>query len=161
MPFCFFFFFFFFLMIRRPPRSTLFPYTTLFRSGPASGPGGGGAERESERPSRASLLADHMAQVVRMHVQLEGRIGIRSQNDHANVVGMVDDSRRHRGNQVAELEIGLVEFPPGSGRAQRFPWPFGSGGTDDSRIPASRNSVTQKADKARVGSAWFSLWAAR
>src|SRR3712207_8960108 len=24
----------FFLMIRRPPRSTLFPYTTLFRSGP-------------------------------------------------------------------------------------------------------------------------------
>src|SRR2546430_6015309 len=29
-PFCYFFFFF--LMIRRPPRSTLFPYTTLFRS---------------------------------------------------------------------------------------------------------------------------------
>src|SRR5438105_8870739 len=28
-------FFFFFLMIRRPPRSTLFPYTTLFRSPPA------------------------------------------------------------------------------------------------------------------------------
>src|SRR2546425_9543126 len=33
------FFFFFFLMIRRPPRSTLFPYTTLFRSQPwDSGP---------------------------------------------------------------------------------------------------------------------------
>src|SRR5687767_15812230 len=31
--FCTFFcFLFFFLMIRRPPRSTLFPYTTLFRS---------------------------------------------------------------------------------------------------------------------------------
>src|SRR5437667_5798166 len=29
----FLFFSFFFLMIRRPPRSTLFPYTTLFRSG--------------------------------------------------------------------------------------------------------------------------------
>src|SRR5207248_11698342 len=28
----FFFFFFFFLLLRRPPRSTLFPYTTLFRS---------------------------------------------------------------------------------------------------------------------------------
>src|SRR5216683_6265558 len=28
----FYVFFFFFLMIRRPPRSTLFPYTTLFRS---------------------------------------------------------------------------------------------------------------------------------
>src|SRR5438477_6227700 len=33
LPFLFFFFFFF-LMIRRPPRSTLFPYTTLFRSAP-------------------------------------------------------------------------------------------------------------------------------
>src|SRR5215218_10562770 len=30
--FRFFILFFFFLMIRRPPRSTLFPYTTLFRS---------------------------------------------------------------------------------------------------------------------------------
>src|SRR3990172_8423582 len=29
---------FFFLMIRRPPRSTLFPYTTLFRSTPSSRP---------------------------------------------------------------------------------------------------------------------------
>src|SRR2546426_5837104 len=29
---CVYFFIFFFLMIRRPPRSTLFPYTTLFRS---------------------------------------------------------------------------------------------------------------------------------
>src|SRR2546429_3245744 len=34
------FFFFFFLMIRRPPRSTLFPYTTLFRS-PFAGSGWG------------------------------------------------------------------------------------------------------------------------
>src|SRR6478752_9325924 len=31
---CLLFLFFFFLMIRRPPRSTLFPYTTLFRSRP-------------------------------------------------------------------------------------------------------------------------------
>src|SRR5256885_11919752 len=34
-------------MIRRPPRSTLFPYTTLFRSGEAGAPdvqGGGGAD---------------------------------------------------------------------------------------------------------------------
>src|SRR5256885_8708219 len=35
-------FFFFFLMIRRPPRSTLFPYTTLFRSAP----------RDTRRPAR-------------------------------------------------------------------------------------------------------------
>src|SRR2546429_8562502 len=35
LTFTLYFFFFFFLMIRRPPRSTLFPYTTLFRSGAA------------------------------------------------------------------------------------------------------------------------------
>src|SRR5215813_4135639 len=34
-----FFFFFFFLMIRRPPRSTLFPYTTLFQSSTYAPPG--------------------------------------------------------------------------------------------------------------------------
>src|SRR5438445_5065253 len=34
----FFFLSFFFLMIRRPPRSTLFPYTTLFRSVPGMPP---------------------------------------------------------------------------------------------------------------------------
>src|SRR5438132_6182237 len=33
-------YFFFFLMIRRPPRSTLFPYTTLFRSLTGGEPGG-------------------------------------------------------------------------------------------------------------------------
>src|SRR2546426_9169352 len=38
-------FFFFFLMIRRPPRSTLFPYTTLFRS-----PALVGTERERVAP---------------------------------------------------------------------------------------------------------------
>src|SRR6266487_5920570 len=36
-----FFFLFFFLMIRRPPRSTLFPYTTLFRSPHRSSPSPG------------------------------------------------------------------------------------------------------------------------
>src|SRR3954449_4917046 len=50
-----FVFFFFFLMIRRPPRSTLFPYTTLFRSPPRPGherrrarrqPGGRRADRD-------------------------------------------------------------------------------------------------------------------
>src|SRR5256885_9950765 len=42
--------FFFFLMIRRPPRSTLFPYTTLFRSHVlAATPGRSAQGRESAR----------------------------------------------------------------------------------------------------------------
>src|SRR5256886_16317605 len=40
--FCINCFFFFFLMIRRPPRSTLFPYTTLFRSHQDAVAGGAG-----------------------------------------------------------------------------------------------------------------------
>src|SRR5256885_10262132 len=59
---------FFFLMIRRPPRSTLFPYTTLFRSGrglarPGSGGdpalGGGGLPHASPgAPARAGAPGD-------------------------------------------------------------------------------------------------------
>src|SRR2546427_8826679 len=42
-------FLFFFLMIRRPPRSTLFPYTTLFRSpGPRAPSACGGGHRERD-----------------------------------------------------------------------------------------------------------------
>src|SRR3712207_8751564 len=44
---------FFFLMIRRPPRSTLFPYTTLFRS-------------DVGLPALADLLADELVGLVRL-----------------------------------------------------------------------------------------------
>src|SRR5438270_7705708 len=52
--------FFFFLMIRRPPRSTLFPYTTLFRScratcrqsPPAAGQRGHASERQDRKSTR-------------------------------------------------------------------------------------------------------------
>src|SRR3712207_7926599 len=45
--------FFFFLMIRRPPRSTLFPYTTLFRSRPARR--GARADRRRGRAANRAL----------------------------------------------------------------------------------------------------------
>src|SRR2546429_4024687 len=47
------FFFFFFLMIRRPPRSTLFPYTTLFRSRAPRVPGGPDRPRVDRREPAA------------------------------------------------------------------------------------------------------------
>src|SRR6266581_8087286 len=47
-------FFFFFLMIRRPPRSTLFPYTTLFRSPMAAPAAPPGARRWPTRAVRRS-----------------------------------------------------------------------------------------------------------
>src|SRR5437763_11309708 len=54
-----FIFHFFFLMIRRPPRSTLFPYTTLFRSSHASNEilrdvsAGNRPERSADRNERS------------------------------------------------------------------------------------------------------------
>src|SRR3712207_9301530 len=45
---------YFFLMIRRPPRSTLFPYTTLFRS-----PGGTGRAGDRGREDPPPALPDH------------------------------------------------------------------------------------------------------
>src|ERR1041384_8699594 len=54
---------FFFLMIRRPPRSTLFPYTTLFRSGwwlwaaKCSRPGTAPRNRSEEHTSELQSLA--------------------------------------------------------------------------------------------------------
>src|SRR2546426_949755 len=47
---------FFFLMIRRPPRSTLFPYTTLFRSRRAWSRGSAG-RRSRSSPGRGSCCA--------------------------------------------------------------------------------------------------------
>src|SRR6266699_5238564 len=44
--------FFFFLMIRRPPRSTLFPYTTLFRSAHRAGVAAGRGRRRAWCASR-------------------------------------------------------------------------------------------------------------
>src|SRR5476649_2358494 len=60
-------FFFFFLMIRRPPRSTLFPYTTLFRSlptppaervVPAAAPAEDSAQRSEEHTSELQSHSD-------------------------------------------------------------------------------------------------------
>src|SRR5687768_17708686 len=56
---------FFFLMIRRPPRSTLFPYTTLFRSPDAVAAGGAGSldlARERLRQSLAAYQAGNAKQ---------------------------------------------------------------------------------------------------
>src|ERR1022692_4077885 len=90
-----YFYFFFFLMIRRPPRSTLFPYTTLFRSlrrpdhEPARGrvcPGyrGPGAavlqspecHRQHTAPFlRSGCLEDHSS----IHSELRIGVGVRNQ----------------------------------------------------------------------------------
>src|SRR2546430_3945396 len=57
--------FFFFLMIRRPPRSTLFPYTTLFRSRRrrCDGRRAGGAHARVPRGSRRGRSEEHTSEL--------------------------------------------------------------------------------------------------
>src|SRR3712207_9180318 len=75
--------FFFFLMIRRPPRSTLFPYTTLFRS--VAGdclPCTAGEDRTVQGP----YGVDHsVVLIIRQRFQLRDRKSTRLNSSHANI----------------------------------------------------------------------------
>src|SRR5215216_7352355 len=78
---------FFFLMIRRPPRSTLFPYTTLFRSGATAssawGPGctrsSAGCPSRSEEHTSELQSPDHL--VCRLLLEKKKKQRNRLQND--------------------------------------------------------------------------------
>src|SRR3712207_6867789 len=82
-------------MIRRPPRSTLFPYTTLFRSddddawpsdrGPteASEPAAVSADGPSEEDLEAA--AEHFAGSIRSEERYEDRKSTRLNSSHANI----------------------------------------------------------------------------
>src|SRR3712207_7222571 len=67
-------------MIRRPPRSTLFPYTTLFRSGLSS---------SEEHPSRGwrgpEPLVEHERQQAVPRGEVEDRKSTRLNSSHANI----------------------------------------------------------------------------
>src|SRR5260370_10684820 len=68
------FLFFFFLMIRRPPRSTLFPYTTLSRSGrPTSGPTRKSAGRTASGYGKSRRSEEHTSEL-QSHLNLVCRL---------------------------------------------------------------------------------------
>src|SRR3712207_8466838 len=84
-------------MIRRPPRSTLFPYTTLFRSDAAQRPfrpGAGSAVHVNESldariPGHDRLVgradARRRRQVARFHAAEKDRKSTRLNSSHANI----------------------------------------------------------------------------
>src|SRR3712207_773815 len=82
--------FFFFLMIRRPPRSTLFPYTTLFRSRLGSNP----KHQRQMLSNLASSLFEHerittteaKAKMLRPYAEkIIDRKSTRLNSSHANI----------------------------------------------------------------------------
>src|SRR3712207_9084948 len=76
--------FFFFLMIRRPPRSTLFPYTTLFRSLLGDHREHPGEELVVDR-LQPELLAQCLAPCRLEGLQVKDRKSTRLNSSHANI----------------------------------------------------------------------------
>src|SRR3712207_7305214 len=83
-------------MIRRPPRSTLFPYTTLFRSQAADDGGGGdpvplplggevGERDADERATHAEAEQVGLALARRLLDRVEDRKSTRLNSSHANI----------------------------------------------------------------------------
>src|SRR5438445_2319704 len=70
-------------MIRRPPRSTLFPYTTLFRSPIAPGSSSAGRPRHETRPCR-HLRPHHRMRGPQEHADSD-RKSTRLNSSHANI----------------------------------------------------------------------------
>src|SRR6266568_3854134 len=116
----FYFFFFFFLMIRRPPRSTLFPYTTLFRS-PLRVTPPGRAVTERHRPA----VPDRLPQ------RPEGRLGRAQPGLYA---------LRHRRVAVTAVQVRVdaggpqLQQRPGRGAGQLGPPPYPRGQAEHGRL---------------------------
>src|SRR6266436_6452944 len=95
-----FFFYFFFLMIRRPPRSTLFPYTTLFRS------------------RRGAVVRQHQSAEVEPHWRLPTKGGPEDRviRRNPNALRRAPSAREWPPNQTAEdvpETVRLVDVPQG------------------------------------------------
>src|SRR5216683_8050519 len=99
--------FFFFLMIRRPPRSTLFPYTTLFRSEEAA-PG----HRQDHRGQAREVLRGVLSDGAAVHPR---RLREDPSQGHGGP-GDVEDGGADRGEALRPLpggrELGLPWLPP-------------------------------------------------
>src|SRR5260370_11197712 len=95
--------FFFFLMIRRPPRSTLFPYTTLFRSvhgrrQPAALHGAGHECRHGRSEEHTSELQSHLNLVCRLLLEKKKKRSINTNRD------VTDVSRTNKDNSVTAVK---------------------------------------------------------
>src|SRR6266853_5433240 len=97
---------FFFLMIRRPPRSTLFPYTTLFRSDP--GVVGGDEGPDPDPGDLGEGLGEGVARLLE-----RGRIAGRREDQRERRLrsGARDETAAQGQRQADEQESGASQHP--------------------------------------------------
>src|SRR5215467_12457678 len=86
---------FFFLMIRRPPRSTLFPYTTLFRSAPRA--------RDPARERAAGPQVARPADARAVRRQGARRAAMARSSQRRGLDAVTRRQRRHRGDMPLTL----------------------------------------------------------
>src|SRR3989449_2391075 len=95
--------FFFFLMIRRPPRSTLFPYTTLFRSTVCVW------ERATGRPLHRAIVWQDRRTAARCR-QLVDRKSTRLNSSHGYISYAVFCLKKKKHNRIqTEQQQGTLE----------------------------------------------------
>src|SRR5882757_10348745 len=80
---------FFFLLNRRPPRSPLFPYTTLFRSGPST-----------PRGTQVSAVGCDVARTDRRRLAEPDRKSTRLNSSHANISYAVFCLKKKKKNSI-------------------------------------------------------------
>src|SRR6266566_9300781 len=92
-------------MIRRPPRSTLFPYTTLFRSAPTSA--------ASTRPS-TSPVAPPRVQGVTLRLRASGGsswVSVTASNGAEVYQGIIDDGQARQFRDARQLSVRFGNSP--------------------------------------------------
>src|SRR5260370_29441613 len=108
-------YYFFFLMIRRPPRSTLFPYTTLFRSRTPSFAPNRSLANQMERASISVLSnfaegyeRDGNAEFIQFLSVSKGSVGVlRAQFIYSLDIGLVLQSRHEAWDTMGISAVGL------------------------------------------------------
>src|SRR4051812_49681978 len=94
-------------MIRRPPRSTLFPYTTLFRSRRVRAPRGGGDPRGDARD--LPLRSEEHTSELQSHVNLVCRLLLEKKKSNQHQDAFLDER--------AEVIMATVAFGMGIDRS--------------------------------------------
>src|SRR6266508_6147731 len=101
------FFFFFFLMIRRPPRSTLFPYTTLFRS---HGPSPRSCQCPADLLPLASTRSEEHTSELQSRGHLVCRLLLEKKKKKNNINYILKKKKKKKKKNIQKIIINYLLF---------------------------------------------------
>src|SRR2546425_3402691 len=104
--------FFFFLMIRRPPRSTLFPYTTLFRSRQQRDRAGRGAGIRQRGSARRHLRSEEHTSELQSLAYLVCRLLLEKKKKKRSHNIQPNSKKQHKATHDAYSKIKTTHLKP-------------------------------------------------